>query len=109
MPNYILPFKVLDAEQDLIDDSLELEKKQLNMEREWEILRLKREKEAEEEMKEQIKINEDALLDKLQRLGEEKENKDVENEKLREQLKVCTAKYLLFLNPKIGIYFAQFV
>lgn len=59
------------------------------MEREWEIIRLKREKEAEEEMKEQIKINEQALLDELQRLGEEKENKDAENEKLREQLKVC--------------------
>ena len=64
------------------------------MEQEWEILRLKREKEAEEEMKEQIKINEEALLDQLQRLGEEKENKDAENEKLREQLKVCFVTFI---------------
>ena len=59
------------------------------MEHQWEILRLRREKEAEEEMKEQIKINEEALMESLQRLGKEKEKKDSENEKLREQLKVC--------------------
>ena len=79
--------QVLDAEQDLIDDSMELEKKQLDMEREWGILRLKREKEAEETMKEELRLNEEALIEKLERLGEEKENKVAENKKLREQLK----------------------
>jgi len=82
--------QILEAEKDLVEDSLELEKKQLDVERQWEILRLKREKEAEEEMKEQIRKKEVALLEELQRLGEEKENKDTENEDLRKQLKVKT-------------------
>ena len=82
--------QILEAEKDLVEDSLELEKKQLDVERQWEILRLKREKVAEEEMKEQIRKKEEALLEELQRLGEEKENKDTENEDLREQLKVST-------------------
>merc|ERR1712150_185518 len=64
-------------------------------EHQWEILRLRREKEAEEEMKEQIKINEEALMESLQRLGKEKEKKDSENEKLREQLKVLKEKLTL--------------
>ena len=82
--------QILEAEKDLVEDSLELEKKQLDVERQWEILRLKREKVAEEEMKEQIRKKEEALLEELQRLEEEKENKDTENEDLREQLKVST-------------------
>ena len=80
--------QILDAEQDLIEESLEYEKKQLDAEREWEFLRLKREKEAEEEMKEQIRLKEDELIEELKRLGEEKDNKDEENNNLREQLKV---------------------
>ena len=79
--------QVLDAEDDLIEDSLELQKKQLAMEQQWEMLRLRREKEAEENMKELILQKEDDLLEELKRLGDEKEIKDAENEKLREQLK----------------------
>ena len=71
-----------------MDDSLELEKKQLEVEQQWDILRSKREKEAEEEMKEQIRKKEEALLEELKRLGEEKESKDTENNDLRKQLKV---------------------
>ena len=52
---------------------MEMEKQHLDMEKEWEILRLKREKAAEEEMKIQIKAKEEILLDQLNRLGEEKE------------------------------------
>ena len=84
--------RVLEAEEDLLEDSMELEKKQLIMEQEWELLRKKREKEAEEEMKEQIKLNEEALLDKLHQLDEEKHDKMVENEKLRDQLKLLKDK-----------------
>ena len=65
------------------------------MEKEWEILRLKREKAAEEEMKIQIKAKEEILLDQLNRLGEEKESKDAENIELRKQLQV--RKYLILL------------
>ena len=82
--------QILDAEQDLIEESLEYEKKQLDAERQWELLRLKREKEAEEEMKEQIRLKEDELIEELKRLGEEKDNKDEENNNLREQLKVSS-------------------
>ena len=71
-----------------MEDSLELEKKQLDVEQQWEILRSKREKEAEEEMKEQIRKKEEALLEELKRLVEEKESKDTENNDLRKQLKV---------------------
>ena len=58
------------------------------MEQEWQMLRLRREKEAEENMKEIILQKEDDLLNELKRLGDEKDTKDAENEKLREQLKV---------------------
>ena len=74
---------------------MEREKQHLDMEKEWEILRLKREKAAEEEMKIQIKAKEEILLDQLNRLGEEKESKDAENIELRNQLKV--RKYLILL------------
>ena len=74
---------------------MEMEKQHLDMEKEWEILRLKREKAAEEEMKIQIKAKEEILLDQLNRLGEEKESKDAENIELRKQLKV--RKYLILL------------
>lgn len=74
---------------------MEREKQHLDMEKEWEILRLKREKAAEEEMKIQIKAKEEILLDQLNRLGEEKESKDAENIELRKQLQV--RKYLILL------------
>ena len=74
---------------------MEMEKQHLDMEKEWEILRLKREKAAEEEMKIQIKAKEEILLDQLNRLCEEKESKDAENIELRKQLKV--RKYLILL------------
>ena len=74
---------------------MEREKQHLDMEKEWEILRLKREKAAEEEMKIQIKAKEELLLDQLNRLGEEKESKDAENIELRKQLQV--RKYLILL------------
>ena len=74
---------------------MEREKQHLDMEKEWEILRLKREKAAEEEMKIQIKAKEGILLDQLNRLGEEKESKDAENIELRKQLQV--RKYLILL------------
>ena len=72
----------------MIEDSMELQKRHLAMEQEWQMLRLRREKEAEENMKEIILQKEDDLLNELKRLGDEKDTKDAENEKLREQLKV---------------------
>ena len=76
---------------------MEREKQHLDMEKEWEILRLKREKAAEEEMKIQIKAKEEILLDQLNRLGEEKESKDAENIELRKQLQVRIYLILLLM------------
>ena len=80
---------------------MEREKQHLDMEKEWEILRLKREKAAEEEMKIQIKAKEEILLDQLNRLGEEKESKDAENIELRNQLKVRKYWILLLMNVSL--------
>ena len=80
---------------------MEREKQHLDIEKEWEILRLKREKAAEEEMKIQIKAKEEILLDQLNRLGEEKESKDAENIELRKQLQV--RKYLILLLRTKGL------
>ena len=80
---------------------MEREKQHLDMEKEWEILRLKREKAAEEEMKIQVKAQEEILLDQLNRLGEEKESKDAENIELRNQLKVRKYWILLLMNVSL--------
>ena len=78
---------VLEAEKDLIEDTLQLEMKQLEMENRWEVFRLRKEKSAEEDMKLEVMKKEEALLDELQKMSEEKEKRDLENHKLREQLK----------------------
>ena len=78
---------VLEAEKDLIEDTLQLEVKQLEMENRWEVFRLKKEKSAEEDMKLEVMKKEEALLEELQKMSEEKEKRDRENQKLRDQLK----------------------
>lgn len=80
---------------------MEREKQHLDMEKEWEILRLKREKAAEEEMKIQIKAKEEILLDQLNRLGEEKESRDAENIELRKQLQVRKCLILLLMSKSL--------
>ena len=46
--------EVLEAEKDIIEDSLEQENEELKMEEEWEKLRLKRENAASEELRMQV-------------------------------------------------------
>ena len=77
---------VLEAERDLAEESVELEKRELMLEDRWEVLRLKREKEAEEDMRAEMAKNEEKLVDELKRVSEEKRLRDEENERLRRQL-----------------------
>ena len=83
---------VIEADNDLIEETLQLEMKQLEIENRWEVFRLRREKSAEEDMKLEVMKNEDALLEELARMNEEKERKEKETEKLREQLNEIKVK-----------------
>ena len=84
--------QVIEAESDLVEESLELENRQLELENRWEWLRLRREKEAEEEMKNEVLKKEEQLLDEIKKLGDEKKTKDMENEDLRKQLQSMKIK-----------------
>jgi ubiquitin carboxyl-terminal hydrolase 8 len=77
---------VLEAENDLVEQSLELERTELNIERHWEALRLKREREAEGHMRDELIKREEKLLDRLRVMAEDKKEKELENNLLRRQL-----------------------
>lgn len=78
--------RILEAEKGLAEESLELEQRQLRMERSWEQLRARREQEAEEGMRAEMQRQEEELRARLLRSEEEKERKDREMEDLRRQL-----------------------
>ena len=78
--------EVLEAEADLVEDSLQRQRRELELENSWNLLRLKKEKEAEEDMREELLKKEVKLLEELKRAGEEKAAKDRENDELREKL-----------------------
>ena len=46
--------EVLEAERDIVDESLRLENEELKMEEEWQILRLRKENALSEEMRSQV-------------------------------------------------------
>ena len=48
--------EVLEAERDIVEESLRLENEELKMEEEWEKLRLRRENALSEEMRSQVNI-----------------------------------------------------
>ena len=78
--------EILEAENEIVEESLKMETKQLNLEKEWEVLRLKRESAANEEMKNHVMQREEELLEQLKEISREKEAKDKENEELLKQL-----------------------
>merc|ERR1712204_65018 len=53
--------EVLEAERDIVDESLRLENEELKMEEEWQKLRLRRENALSEEMRSQVIQREDEL------------------------------------------------
>ncbi|XP_067012393.2 ubiquitin carboxyl-terminal hydrolase 8 [Anabrus simplex] len=67
----------------IADSSLELEEKRLKAEEEWESLRVRREREAEEEMRFELQEREAQLLDSIQRLEKLQLEKEQENTSLR--------------------------
>ena len=77
---------VLEAEEDLAEDGVELERRELRLEREWEVTRLRREKEAEEDMRAEMAKKEERLVEELRKVSEEKRLRDEENQGLRRQL-----------------------
>jgi len=74
------------AEEDLLEKSVNREKKQLDMEKEWEVMRLKKEKEHEENMGEIMKSEQTELCKQLEALREENKQKDLEDARLRGEL-----------------------
>jgi len=84
--------EVLDAETDLIDDSLELEKHQLELERRWEEIRLRREKQAGEEMKMELLKKEEQLLEEIRNHEVDKKKRDAECAQLRTELEQLKAR-----------------
>ena len=84
--------EVLEAEKDIIEDSLRLENEELKVEEEWEKLRLKKENAASEELRLQVMQREEELVEKLQKISLEKDAKDRENKELLERLEAMKAK-----------------
>jgi len=76
----------LKVEEDLLEKSMDREKKHLEMEKEWEVMRLKKEKEHEENMGEIMKLEQAELWKQLDTLREENKMKDIEDAKLRGEL-----------------------
>ncbi|XP_076314918.1 ubiquitin carboxyl-terminal hydrolase 8-like [Tachypleus tridentatus] len=81
-------------EHSVAEESLEIAKEQLEKEKQFEALRLKRACEAEEGMRLELQKQEEALLERINALEEEKRKKDIEMqkiqdycEKMRQQLK----------------------
>merc|ERR1712008_161986 len=84
--------EVLEAERDIVDESLRLENEELKMEEEWQILRLRKENALSEEMRSQVIQREDELIKQLAQLSLDKEAKDRENKDLMKQLEAMKAR-----------------
>lgn len=76
----------LKVEEDLLEKSMDREKKHLEMENAWEVMRLKKEKEHEENMGEIMKLEQAELWKQLDTLREDNKRKDLEDAKLRDEL-----------------------
>ena len=72
---------LLEAEEEIAETSLRREKEKWQLEEKWEELRLRKEREAEGEMRELILSEQDKLVAELERLREEAREKE-ENEQL---------------------------
>ena len=78
--------EVLQAEHDLVEGAVEREREEIKLEEQWEFVRLKREKEAEEEMKQELLKKEEALMETIEKMREDRESRDKENEDLKRRL-----------------------
>ena len=84
---------VLEAENEIVEDSIRREKKQLDLEKEWELLSLKKKNNINEEMTQHFRQREEELIEELEKLNLEKNDKDQENKKLRKELDDIKAEF----------------
>ena len=84
---------VLEAENEIIEDSIRREKKELDLEKEWELLSLKKQNNINEEMTQHFREREEELIEELEKLNLEKNDKDQENKKLRKELDEFKAEF----------------
>ena len=84
---------VLEAENEIVEDSIRREKKQLDLEKEWELLSLKKKNNINEEMTQHFRQREEELIVELEKLNLEKNDQDQENKNLRKELDVFKAKF----------------
>merc|ERR1712156_405801 len=63
---------VLEAENEIVEDSIRREKKQLDLEKEWELLSLKKKNNINEEMTQHYRQREEELIEELEKLNLEK-------------------------------------
>ena len=72
---------LLEVEEEIAETSLRREQEKWQLEEKWEELRLRKEREAEGEMREMILREQDKLVDELEKLREEAKEKE-ENERV---------------------------
>ena len=77
---------VLEEELKVADQSLEREKEKLDLENKWEFLRREKEKQHEEAMRAEIMEEQEKLVKELDRLEEEKKEKEESEKKLLDEL-----------------------
>ena len=77
---------VLEEEIKVADQSLEREKEKLDLENKWEFLRREKEKQHEEAMRAEIMEEQEKLVRELDRLEEEKKEKEESEKKLLDEL-----------------------
>ena len=77
---------VLEEELKVADQSLEREKEKLDLENKWEFLRREKEKQHEEAMRAEIMEEQEKLVKELDRLEEEKKDREESERKLLDEL-----------------------
>ena len=77
---------VLEEELKVADQSLEREKEKLDLENKWEFLRREKEKQHEETMRAEIMEEQEKLVKELDRLEEEKKDREESERKLLDEL-----------------------
>ena len=78
---------LLEVEEEIAETSLNREKERWQMEERWEELRLRKEREAEGEMRELILSEQDKLVEELERMREEAREKEEKEQLLMGELK----------------------
>nr|CAD7446140.1 unnamed protein product [Timema bartmani] len=79
---------LLTEQEETAEKSLKVAADRLRAEKEWEMLRIDKERQAEDEMRASLQEREQDLLQEIGKLEKKQREADLENQKLREDLKV---------------------